>query len=97
MVSAEFDVGFRTNELGLRGQALEPVNAGVGGYDLRNNYAYLVGEGLSLRPAMVVVQVWVGDDLPADAAPCRPAELGRGDGCLRLKESVQAISGTGPG
>lgn len=52
---------------------VEPVNAGVHGYSPYNSYEVLLGRGLALQPELVILQLWVGDDLCGPPQPARPA------------------------
>ena len=57
------------------GQDVSVANAGVTGYNLRHSFHYLTGAGIELDPDLIILQVWVGDDLHAGGAgvPAREA------------------------
>ena len=71
------------------GTAAETINAGVIGYNLYNSYHYLAGAGMALHPRVVILQIWVGDDLAGGAAPWRPLERGEAPAGLLLKTAVR--------
>ena len=54
------------------GASIEPLNAGVVGYSPYNSFHYLLGDGLELNADLVVMQLWVGDDLCGGRGPARP-------------------------
>ena len=67
---------------------IEPLNAGLVGYNPYNSYHYLIGEGLGFEPKLVILQLWVGDDLCGGRDPGRPQDwkarlsnAGRRSGC----------------
>ena len=53
-------------------EAIEPVNAGVIGYNPYNSARYLFSEAATLQPDLVVLQLWVGDDLCRSSSAARP-------------------------
>ncbi len=57
-------------------QDVEPVQGGVIGYNPHNSAAYLFGNAATLQPDIVIVQLWVGDDLCGARTPARPVEQG---------------------
>jgi len=47
----------------ISGRRVEVVNAGVPGYNTRQEGAYLVDEGLALQPDLLLLQFYVGNDI----------------------------------
>jgi hypothetical protein len=63
-------LGSRLAERGVRAEVL---NAGVLGYTPWNSSRSLLREGLLSDPDVVILQLWVGDDLCGHVRPIRPA------------------------
>ena len=74
---------------GEHGEEVQTVNAGVVGYNLHNSYQYLAGAGVELAPDVVVLQIWVDDDLPVYPGPFRPLEKEASSWSLRGKRWVR--------
>ena len=55
---------------------VEPVHASVMGYNPYNSARYLFGEAATLQPDVVVLQLWVGNDLCGASAAARPIVKG---------------------
>src|SRR5215216_6200645 len=49
--------------LGTTGRPVEVLNAGVRGWGTGQEYLYLINEGLALHPDIVVLVLYVGNDL----------------------------------
>lgn len=77
-----FVLAARLAEHGLRAEAL---NAGVLGYNPYNSVGYLLADGLRADPSVVILQLWVGDDLCDHARPIRPALRSEGSWRRSLK------------
>ncbi len=68
----------------------ELINAGVPGYSTWQELAYLEEEGLSLKPDVVLLGFFIGNDIADNASPTLPVELrdgvlisaGARNGCL---------------
>lgn len=56
-------------QLAARALGVEPLNLGVSGYGTDQELLLLEGEGLDLRPAAVVLNVCVGNDILDNALP----------------------------
>lgn len=69
-------------------EPLESINAGVAGYNPYNSYeayVHLIGSSIEFDPRLVVLQLWIGDDLCGPSTPARPAPPGSEDTIQRFK------------
>jgi hypothetical protein len=70
-------------------RTVEVINAGVPGYNPFNSYRYLVDDGLAFDPAIVVLQLWAGDDLCGAPQAAHPVEWGDAPFALRTKTIIR--------
>ena len=73
------------------GRPVEPLNAGVVGYNPYNSFHYLLGAGLEFSPDLVVMQLWVGDDLCGGRGPARPQGIARATLQRQAREWMQHL------
>ncbi len=58
-----------------QGARYEVINAGVPGYSTRQELVYLEEEGMGLRPDVVLLGFFLGNDITDNALPALPVEL----------------------
>ena len=67
------------------GFKVEMINAGVVGYNLYNSYHYLTDDGIGFDPDVVILQIWVGDDLPGGSSASYPLPIQETSLILQIK------------
>lgn len=73
------------------GEPIEALNAGVVGYSPYNSFHYLLGDGLELNPDLVVMQLWVGDDLCGGRGAGGPQSREQATLQRQMREWIQHI------
>ncbi len=60
---------------GMLGPQWEVINAGTPGYSTWQEAAYLEEEGIGLRPEIILLGFFLGNDIADNAQPCLPVKL----------------------